>query len=122
MAPEHALGSVRILALLGAGGMGEVIAATIHARGVTWPSDFSSRPAMLPEVRARFERDARAVPRYSHPHPCTLFDAGREGDTLSAPDRVGVSVPRIVLTPDGESRACSRLRLPDELFLAEVLQ
>jgi len=34
-----------------------------------------------PEVRARFEREAKTVSSLNHPHICTLFDVGREGDT-----------------------------------------
>jgi Tol biopolymer transport system component/tRNA A-37 threonylcarbamoyl transferase component Bud32 len=33
------------------------------------------------EVRARFEREAKTVSSLNHPHICTLFDVGREGDT-----------------------------------------
>jgi Tol biopolymer transport system component len=32
------------------------------------------------EVRERFEREARAISSLNHPHICTLFDIGREGD------------------------------------------
>jgi hypothetical protein len=34
-----------------------------------------------PEVRARFEREARTVSSLNHPYICTLYDVGREGDT-----------------------------------------
>jgi len=32
------------------------------------------------EVRARFEREAKTVSSLNHPHICTLFDVGREGE------------------------------------------
>ena len=34
-----------------------------------------------PEVRARFEREAKTVSSLNHPNICTLFDVGVEGDT-----------------------------------------
>jgi len=37
--------------------------------------------AATPEVRARFEREARTISQLSHPHICTLHDIGRDGDT-----------------------------------------
>jgi Tol biopolymer transport system component len=41
------------------------------------PQHLSSNP----EVRARFEREAKTVSSLNHPHICTLFDVGREGST-----------------------------------------
>ncbi len=37
--------------------------------------------APTPELRTRFERDARAVSSLNHRHICVLHDVGREGDT-----------------------------------------
>ena len=34
-----------------------------------------------PEVRQRFEREAKTVSQLSHPHICALYDVGREGET-----------------------------------------
>ena len=75
------LGPYEIVAPLGAGGMGEVYRArdTRLGRDVAvkvLPSQLSANS----ELRARFEREARTVSSLNHPHICTLFDVGREGD------------------------------------------
>jgi Tol biopolymer transport system component/predicted Ser/Thr protein kinase len=82
LAPGTRLGPYEILAPLGAGGMGEVWKArdTRLERTVAikvLPARLSSSP----EVRQRFEREAKAIAQLSHPHICALYDVGREGDT-----------------------------------------
>ena len=82
LAPGTVLGPYQIVAPLGAGGMGEVYRAkdTRLGRDVAikvMPQHLSDNP----EVRARFEREAKTVSGLNHPHICTLFDVGREGDT-----------------------------------------
>jgi eukaryotic-like serine/threonine-protein kinase len=76
------LGPYEILAPIGAGGMGEVYRArdTRLERTVAvkvLPSHLSSSP----EVRQRFEREAKTISQLSHPHICALYDVGREGET-----------------------------------------
>jgi len=76
------LGPYEILAPIGAGGMGEVYRArdTRLERTVAikvLPSHLSASP----EVRQRFEREARTISQLSHPHICSLHDVGREGET-----------------------------------------
>ncbi len=34
-----------------------------------------------PQVRKRFDREARAISSLQHPHICSLYDVGREGET-----------------------------------------
>jgi len=75
------LGPYEILAPLGAGGMGEVYKArdTRLERTVAvkvLPQHLSSSP----EVRQRFEREAKTISQLSHPHICVLHDVGREGE------------------------------------------
>ncbi len=97
LTPGTKLGPYEIVALKGAGGMGEVyrardtrldrtVAVKILTQGV----------ADTPEVRQRFEREARAVSSLNHPHICALYDIGNqdgieylvmeylEGETLAA--------------------------------------
>ena len=75
------LGPYRIVAPLGAGGMWEVYRAQDSRLG----RDVAVKvlPASLtsdPEMRARFEREARTVSSLNHPHICTLHDVGRQGE------------------------------------------
>src|SRR5687767_9922838 len=76
------LGPYEIVAPIGAGGMGEVYRArdTRLERTVAvkvLPPHLSASP----EVRQRFEREARTISQLSHPHICALYDVGREAET-----------------------------------------
>ncbi len=82
LTPGTRLGPYVIVAPLGAGGMGEVFRATDTRLGrdvavKVLPQHLSAHP----EVRARFEREAKTISSLNHPHICTLFDVGREADT-----------------------------------------
>src|SRR5438067_10602938 len=73
------LGPYEILAPIGAGGMGEVYSArdTRLDRTVAikvLPEHLSSNP----QLRERFEREARAISSLSHPHICALYDVGQQ--------------------------------------------
>jgi Tol biopolymer transport system component/predicted Ser/Thr protein kinase len=79
LAAGSRLGPYEILAPLGAGGMGEVYKArdTRLGREVAikvLPSHLSDDP----DLKARFEREARAISQLTHPHICTLHDIGSE--------------------------------------------
>jgi len=91
------LGPYEITSPLGAGGMGEVY----RARDTRLDRDVAIKIlpehlAAAPDVRARFEREAKAVSSLSHPNICTLYDVGHqegidylvmellEGETLAA--------------------------------------
>jgi len=91
------LGPYEITGPLGAGGMGEVYRArdTRLDRSVAIKI-LPEHLAGAPEVRARFEREAKAVSSLNHPNICTLHDVGHqdgidylvmellEGETLAA--------------------------------------
>jgi len=75
------LGPYEILTPLGAGGMGEVYKArdTRLDRTVAikvLPEHISQKP----QLRVRFEREARAVSSLNHAHICTLHDVGQQDD------------------------------------------
>ena len=81
LTPGTRLGPYEILSPLGAGGMGEVYRAkdTRLGRDVAvkvLPTHLSDQP----EVRARFEREAKTVSSLNHPNICALYDVGKEGD------------------------------------------
>jgi serine/threonine protein kinase len=97
LSPGDRLGPYEILSPLGAGGMGEVYKArdtrldrTVAVKVL--PKFIADRD----DLRARFEREARAVSSLKHPNICVLFDIGKqdgidfmvlehlEGETLAA--------------------------------------
>jgi eukaryotic-like serine/threonine-protein kinase len=79
LSPGTRLGPYEILSALGAGGMGEVYRArdTRLDRTVAikiLPAHLSSSP----QIRERFEREAKAISSLSHPHICPLYDVGHQ--------------------------------------------
>src|SRR5947207_15181285 len=76
------LGAYEILEQIGAGGMGEVYRArdTRLERTVAIKV-LSSQLVASPELRARFEREAKVVSQLQHPHICVLHDVGNENGT-----------------------------------------
>jgi eukaryotic-like serine/threonine-protein kinase len=94
LAPGTRLGAYEILTLAGAGGMGEVY----RARDGRLNRDVAIKilPSADRELKARFEREAKAIAALTHPHICTLYDVGHqegtdylvmeyvEGETLAA--------------------------------------
>ena len=77
--PGTRLGPYEVLAPVGAGGMGEVYKArdTRLDRTVAikvLPSHVASNP----ELKQRFEREAKTLAALSHPHICPVFDVGQQ--------------------------------------------
>ncbi len=82
LAAGSSFGPYRIIAPIGAGGMGEVYRA--HDSRLGRDVAIKVLPPHLaasPEVRARFEREARTISQLNHPHICTLFDVGHQDGT-----------------------------------------
>ena len=80
LAPGLRLGPYEIVAAAGAGGMGEVYRA--HDSRLNRDVAIKVLPDHLsanPELRERFEREARAISQLSHPHICVLYDIGKHG-------------------------------------------
>ena len=80
IAAETQLGPYKIIALIGAGGMGEVYRArdTRLLRDVALkllPESFTADPDRL----RRFEQEARAVAALNHPNIVSVFDLQRGG-------------------------------------------
>src|ERR1700675_482065 len=74
------LGHYEIVSPAGIGGMGEVYRAldTRLDRTVALKV-LRTRHEGDPLLRKRFEREARAISKLSHPNICTLLDVGTEG-------------------------------------------
>jgi eukaryotic-like serine/threonine-protein kinase len=76
------LGHYEVQSKIGEGGMGEVYRArdtrldrTVAVKVL--PPHLSNQP----ELRERFEREARTISSLNHPNICTLFDVGRQDET-----------------------------------------
>src|SRR5678810_443846 len=81
LAPSTRLASYEIVALLGAGGMGEVY----RARDVRLRREVALKVIAASnegEARRRVLSEARAAAAVSHPNICQIFEIGEEQDTL----------------------------------------
>lgn len=105
LAPNSLLGPYRIDAEIGSGGMGHVFRATDTRLGRSvavkvLPANRWSDP----DLRQRFEREARALSSLSHPNLCALYDVGEL-------QQDGATVPYLVMEHlEGETL---RARLAD---------
>jgi dipeptidyl aminopeptidase/acylaminoacyl peptidase len=80
--PGTKLGPYEIVALLGAGGMGEVYKARDTRLDRTVAIKIlPDTLAADPQFRERFDREARAISQVEHPHICALYDVGEQNGT-----------------------------------------
>ncbi len=82
LSPGTTLGPYEIQSQLGAGGMGEVYKATDTRLDRTvaikvLPEHVEDDP----DLRQRFEREAKTISSLNHPHICTLYDIGQQDGT-----------------------------------------
>ncbi len=76
------LGPYEILSAIGAGGMGEVYKARdLRLDRIVAVKVLPEHIAQREDLRARFEREARAVGSLNHPNICTLHDIGSQDGT-----------------------------------------
>jgi serine/threonine protein kinase len=76
------LGSYEILSPIGAGGMGEVYKARdIRLNRIVAIKILTSRFSHSGEMKARFDREAKAIASLNHPHICVLHDIGHQDGT-----------------------------------------
>ena len=83
--PGTRLGPYEIVRPLGKGGMGEVYEA-LDPR-LQRPVAIKVLPAHLradATLLSRFQREARALSALSHPHVCSIYDVGCEGESTSS--------------------------------------
>ncbi len=75
--PGTRLGPCQVTAKIGAGGMGEVYQArdTRLDRTVAIKV-LPEHVAADPDLKQRFEREAKTISSLNHPHICTLHDIG----------------------------------------------
>ena len=73
------LGPYEIVSAIGAGGMGEVYKArdTRLDRTVAIKV-LPEHVASDPDLKQRFEREAKTISSLNHPHICTLYDIGNQ--------------------------------------------
>lgn len=79
LAAGHKLGPYEIIEKAGAGGMGEIYKANDTRLNRTVAIKvLPSNSVHNPELKERFEREAKAISSLNHAHICTLFDIGNQ--------------------------------------------
>jgi serine/threonine-protein kinase len=122
--PGLRLGPYELLALIGAGGMGEVWKARDTRLGRV-----VAMKRLKPGHSERFEREARAIAALNHPHICTLHDVGPdylvmeyvEGKPLKGPLELDNALRLALQIADALQEAHSRGILHRDLKPANIL-
>ena len=78
------LGPYEIQAPIGAGGMGEVYIADTRLDRTVAIKVLPEHVASDPDLKQRFEREAKTISSLNHPHICTLYDIGEQDGIDSA--------------------------------------
>src|SRR3990170_7853146 len=111
LTPGTRLGPHEILSMIGAGGMGEVYKARdTRLERIVAIKVLPAHLADKPDLRERFEREARTIANLNHPHICVLHDIGQQ-------DGIDFLVMEYL---EGETLATRLLKGP--LPLEQVLQ
>lgn len=124
MLPGDKLGPYEILAVIGAGGMGEVW----KARDTRLDRTVAVKK-LKDEHSARFEQEARAIAALNHPHICQIFDVGAdylvlefvEGTPLQGPLPAAEALPLALQIASALEAAHKRGILHRDLKPANVL-
>jgi eukaryotic-like serine/threonine-protein kinase len=82
LAPGTRLGAYEVLQKLGEGGMGEVYKARDTRLDRLVAVKILGAQMAGPEALHRFEQEARAASALNHPNILTIYDVGREGETV----------------------------------------
>jgi len=81
LVPGTKLGPYEIQSAVGAGGMGEVYKARdTRLDRIVAIKVLPTHLSVHPELRARFDREAKAISSLQHPHICVLYDVGTQND------------------------------------------
>ena len=123
LAPDTKLGPYEVLAPIGAGGMGEVYCARdMRLDRTVAIKVLNSALSASPDLKARLEREAKAISKLNHPNICVLHDVGSEVPVLLGEARSGQKVDFLVMEfLDGESLA-DRIASKGVLPLGELIK
>ena len=129
------LGPYEVVSPVGAGGMGEVYRARdTRLDRIVAVKVLPEHVASDPDLRQRFEREAKTLAALSHPHICPVFDVGRqdgidflvmeylEGETLARRLEQGTRRKAQGSTPADVVSGFSRTGLPIDQALQIAIQ